>query len=105
MIFKKINLLNFRNFKQAEFKFNNVINVFFGQNAQGKTNLLESLWLFTGAKSFRNSKDHELINFDNEKASIYLNFYDNDRDQTAVINIEKSMVWAATEMSTTFLVR
>ena len=39
------------------------VNVIYGNNAQGKTNLLEAIWLFSGGHSFRGSKDTELINF------------------------------------------
>ncbi len=90
MVFKKLELLNFRNFENEILEFDSGMNIIFGQNAQGKTNVLESLWLFTGAKSFRGSKDSELIKFDSPKAKIKLDFFDDGRDQECVINIEKS---------------
>ncbi len=89
MIFKKLTLKNFRNFDDQSFEFDSGMNIIFGQNAQGKTNILEALWLFTGAKSFRGSKDSELVKFENQKATIKLDFFDDGRDQECLINIEK----------------
>lgn len=89
MIFKKLELTNYRNLENEVLEFDSGINIIFGPNAQGKTNILESLWLFTGAKSFRGSKDSELIKFNCSKAKLKLDFYDG-RDQNCVIEIEKS---------------
>lgn len=89
MIFNKITLKNFRNIKFAEINPVDSVNVIYGENAQGKTNLLEAIWLFTGAKSFRGSKDSELIGFGEEKAKIYLDFFNENREQSCVIDIEK----------------
>ena len=50
------------------------MNVICGENAQGKTNIIEALWLFSGAKSFRNSKDQELIKFGENVAKISAQF-------------------------------
>ena len=89
MIFKRIRLYNFRNILEAEIIPHEKMNVIYGDNAQGKTNLLEALWCFTGAKSFRGSKDCELINFNKETAKIELLFFDNQREQECVIEINK----------------
>lgn len=56
-----IELSNFRNIEQAQLSPCPTLNVVYGKNGQGKTNLLEAIWLLTGAKSFRGSKDAELI--------------------------------------------
>lgn len=55
-----------RNIKKAEFFPNPELTVIAGQNGQGKTNLLECVWLLTGAKSFRTSKDYDLVHTDFE---------------------------------------
>lgn len=89
MIIKKITLQDFRNIKNAEFEPCDGINVIYGQNAQGKTNLLEAIWCFTGAKSFRGSKDQELVNLSAEMAKIGLEFFDEQREQECVIDIDK----------------
>lgn len=63
------------------------INVIWGENAQGKTNLLEALWLFTGSKSFRGARDRELIALSRTEAQLNLAFYAEDRRQEAAIKI------------------
>ena len=72
MTFKALRLANFRNIRSADIKFSDDVNVICGENAQGKTNLLEALWLFTGTKSFRGAKDKELVLFGEESAKITL---------------------------------
>ena len=67
---KSIQLENFRNIKDAHLNFGEGINVITGENGQGKTNLIEALWLLTGGKSFRGSKDKDLINKDSSFARI-----------------------------------
>ena len=86
----------FRNLSDAEIAFGPRINVLFGDNAQGKTNLIEAIWLFSGAKSFRGSKDNEMIAFGAETTSLTLRFRDNQREQTAKIQFggkDKKKVW------------
>ncbi len=89
MIFKNLSIENFRNIKSERFSFDKGMNVIYGQNAQGKTNILESLWCFTGAKSFRGAKDFELVNFNSEQAVLKLEFFDENREQDCVIKINK----------------
>lgn len=62
-------------------------NVIYGSNAQGKTNLLEGMWLFTGERSFRGAKDPELVRRGCESAAIFLDFYAEDRKQSATIAV------------------
>lgn len=88
MIFKALRLVNFRNIRSADIKFSDDVNVICGENAQGKTNLLEALWLFTGTKSFRGAKDKELVLFGEESAKITLFFNDDGRDQRCDIKID-----------------
>ncbi len=76
---------NFRNFEKEFFEFED-INIIYGDNANGKTNLIEGLYLFTGAKSFRGAKDSELIKFGAEKSSIKCSFFGAEREQTAQID-------------------
>ena len=71
---KKLKLNNFRNIKREEFDFDEKINVISGENAQGKTNIIESIWLFCGAKSFRYSKDTSFIKFGEQKGETQLDF-------------------------------
>ena len=70
----KIKIQSFRNISDIYLEFDDEINVICGENAQGKTNIIEALWLFSGAKSFRGTKDNEYIKFGEKKAKIYTEF-------------------------------
>ena len=83
----ELEVRNFRNIKNAEIEPHSGVNVIFGENAQGKTNLLESIWLFTACRSFRSSKDNELINFNSTKAELSMDFSAWDRVQQAHLEI------------------
>ncbi len=61
MILTSLSLENYRNIEHAEFEPGRELTVICGKNGQGKTNLLEAVWLMTGGKSFRGAKDAELI--------------------------------------------
>ncbi len=66
MYIKELNLINFRNYKEAKIPFQERINIILGNNGQGKTNLLEGIYLLSMGKSFRTNKDAEMIKFDSE---------------------------------------
>lgn len=87
MKIKNINLENFRNidFLTAEF---DDVNIIWGENAQGKTNLIEAIYLFTGAKSFRGVKDKQLIQFEKESSRLTIDFFGSERNQSAEIVIK-----------------
>ncbi|MGW8312445.1 MAG: DNA replication/repair protein RecF [Desulfuromonadales bacterium] len=70
MILKNLKLCNYRNLQNADFSWNEHFNVICGQNAQGKTNLLEAIYLFGNLKSFRGARGQELINHTAETAWI-----------------------------------
>ncbi len=76
---------NFRNLPSGEFSPNGGVNVLFGKNAQGKTNLLEAMWLFTGERSFRGARDAEMVGPLPRQAALRLDFYGAGREQTAAI--------------------
>ena len=61
MFISKLKLINFRNYSSLDIELHNKLNIFIGNNAQGKTNILESIYLTGFGKSFRTSKDKELI--------------------------------------------
>ena len=63
MYIEKIKLINFRNYEQLDLNLNKNINIIYGNNAQGKTNILESIFLCSFGKSFRTSKEKEMIKF------------------------------------------
>ncbi len=66
MYLKKIELKNFRNYEEETVEFHKKVNIITGKNAQGKTNLLESLYIMSLGKSFRTNKDTEMIGFQKE---------------------------------------
>jgi DNA replication and repair protein RecF len=82
---------NFRNLKDGSIKPDKNINVIYGSNAQGKTNLLEAFWLFTGGHSFRGNRDSELGKIidgkNSESIKLNADFFSEGREQTAEINI------------------
>lgn len=70
MYIKNLQLLNFRNYQELSIELNSGVNIFIGDNAQGKTNILESIYYCSLAKSHRTSKDKELISWDSEEAYV-----------------------------------
>ena len=70
MIIESVELKNFRNYKNLQMDFDCGTNILYGDNAQGKTNILESLYLSATTKSHKGSKDKELINCDADEAHI-----------------------------------
>lgn len=80
----------FRNLKGVEIFPYEDLNVICGDNAQGKTNLMEAVWLATGLKSFRGSRDSDLIGFDENISTLSVSFDDGSREQTAEIIFCKS---------------
>ena len=80
MFIKKIKLENFRNYEKQEIEFEKNINIIYGDNAQGKTNILESIFICSLGKSFRTNRDKELINKEKEYSKIEMLSSKEDRD-------------------------
>ena len=78
----------YRNLASESIEAGEGVNLIYGDNAQGKTNLVEGIWLFTGAKSFRGSKDGELTGFDSDFSRLQLQFYAAGREQEAELRVE-----------------
>lgn len=87
MWIKSIELVNFRNYTTQKIELSDEINVFYGDNAQGKTNIIESIYLSSLGKSFRTNKDSELIKLGEEFSSVLVNFQKKDREGTVDIKI------------------
>ena len=66
MYIKEIELYNFRNYREEKVSFSENVNIFLGSNAQGKTNMLEGIYLNSIGKSFKNVRDKELVRFGEE---------------------------------------
>ena len=89
MYVKKLKLLGFRNYKSEEFEFLPDTNILYGNNAQGKTNALEALYLFSIGKSFRTQQDRELINFGENFTKLAVEFDDKIRTNEIEIVIRR----------------
>ena len=87
MWINNIKIKNFRNYYEQEIDLNENINIFYGENAQGKTNIMEAIFLCSMGKSFRAKKDKEMINLNSENASIEIEYQKTDRDGKIKINI------------------
>lgn len=87
MNIEKAVIKNFRNIENMELEPSNGINVIYGENGHGKTNIIESFWLFTGCNSFRTRKNIELINKDSKFSELFIQFFSNSREQDAKIII------------------
>lgn len=87
MYIKKISVSGFRNIDRAEIAADGEMNILYGENAQGKTNILEAIWLFTGAKSFRGGTDFQTVMKGREQANLEEEFFACGREQQAKLKI------------------
>jgi DNA replication and repair protein RecF len=87
MWISNIKIKDFRNYDEQEINLHENVNVFVGENAQGKTNIIESVFLCSMGKSFRAKKDNELIKFGKDKALIEIEFEKSDRNGKIKIEI------------------
>lgn len=87
MKINSIKIEKFRNIESLSLDFDDV-NIIYGENAQGKTNLIEAIYLFTGAKSFRGVKDKELVKFGEKYSRLKIEFSNNSREQNAELLIQ-----------------
>ena len=86
---KNIKLSNFRNYENININLEKNINIFYGENAQGKTNIIEAIFLSSMGKSFRAKKDSEMIKLNKEKASVEINYEKKDREGKIKIELGK----------------
>ena len=91
MFVENIELKNFRNYKEEKIEVCPGANVFYGNNAQGKTNILEAIYLCTFGKSFRPVKDDEMVSYGENKYEIKENIKDTKRSYTIDINYDKEI--------------
>jgi len=87
MYISKIKLYNYRNYIEQEINLDKGVNVFYGLNGEGKTNILEAVYLNAIGKSFRTSKDKELINFNKELAKTEIEYVTKKREGKINITI------------------
>ena len=70
MIVESVELKNFRNYRELKLLFEKKTNIFYGDNAQGKTNILEAVYLSRTTKSHKGSRDRDMIYFGEEEAHL-----------------------------------
>lgn len=79
-----IQIDGFKNLSEVEFSPDEGYNIISGENAQGKTNLLEALWMFTGCRSFRGTKERDYLSFSGDPLKVSVKFHDGRRQQELV---------------------
>ena len=87
MYIENIKLNNFRNYNQLDIELNKNIDIIYGDNAQGKTNILEAIFLCSFGKSFRTAKEKEMIKFDENNAVVEIQYRKKDREGKIKIEI------------------
>lgn len=90
MIFESVRIRDYRNIAQADLTFSPRLNVLVGENGQGKTNILESLFLLTQGDSFRYSDNQTLINHDSDQSFLSAKISQNELSYQIKLNLLKS---------------
>ena len=90
MIIKALQLKDFRNYQSLDVDFSDTVNIFYGDNAQGKTNILESLFLMATTKSYRGSKEKEMIRLGKDESHIRLIIEKDEVDHTMDMHLKKN---------------
>lgn len=88
MLIKNISTQNFRNLNFPQIEFGDRLNIFLGDNGQGKTNILEAIYLLTENESFRYSKNENLIAFEKNFSSVSANIINKNLDYKYVLKIQ-----------------
>jgi len=90
MIVESIELKNYRNYDELHMDFNQGTNILYGDNAQGKTNVLEAIYVCCTTKSHRGSKDRDMIQFERDESHIKLNIRKHDVPYRIDMHLKKN---------------
>lgn len=90
MIIKSIELKNFRNYEDLDISFDDGTNILFGDNAQGKTNILEAAYLSGTTKSHKGSKDKEMVRFGEQEAHIRTTIVKKEKEYQIDIHLKQN---------------
>ncbi len=90
MIIKSLELADFRNYESLEINFDKGTNILYGDNAQGKTNILEAIYVSATTKSHKGSKDKEIINFNKEESHIRTYLLKEDEEIRVDMHLRKN---------------
>ncbi len=92
MIIDRITADGYKNLCEVDIKPDKCMNVFCGDNAQGKTNLIEAVWLMTGCRSFRGTRDRDFIGFTKDKACVNVDYTDSFRPMKIGFEVKKQSI-------------
>ena len=87
MLITELELEKFRNYEKQKIEFSNNINIFYGDNAQGKTNIIEAIFITAFGKSFRTNKERELIKYKEDFLNVSLKYKNKDREGNIKVQI------------------
>ena len=90
MVIKSLELKNFRNYRELSLKLNEGVNIFCGDNAQGKTNILDAVYVGCTSKSHKLSKDKDMIHFDENESHIRINLVKRDVPYRIDMHLKKN---------------
>ena len=90
VIIESVDLKDYRNYKILNMNFNPQINIIYGDNAQGKTNILEALYVCATSRSHKGSKDREMIRMGSDEAHIKLNVKKNGLPYRIDMHLKKN---------------
>ncbi len=92
MIIKSITADGYKNLENINIELDPEMNIVCGENAQGKTNLIEAVWLCSGCRSFRGTRDKDFIGFEKNSADVGIVFRDSVRDQEISFSVKKGFI-------------
>lgn len=90
MMIESIELKNYRNYKELHMEFNQGTNILYGDNAQGKTNILEAVYVCCTSKSHKSAKDKDIIRFNQDESHIKLQVRKNEVPYRLDIHLKKN---------------
>ena len=92
MVIKSISLQNYRNYRTLSLDFDPDTNIFYGDNAQGKTNILEAVYVCCTSKSHKSAKDRDIIRFDQDESHIKLQIRKNNVPYRIDMHLKKNKI-------------
>lgn len=92
MVINRITVDGYKNLEDVEIDLHPEMNIICGENAQGKTNLIEAVWLCSGCRSFRGTRDKDFIGFTKDAAKVGLTFTDSERQQKIEFEVKRGSV-------------
>ncbi|MGN0690314.1 MAG: DNA replication/repair protein RecF [Oscillospiraceae bacterium] len=90
MNIKHLTVRGFKNIEEIDADITPTMNIFCGENANGKTNMIETIWLCSGCRSFRGTKDKDIVGFDKNSAFVELLFENKERENKISFTVDKN---------------